>query len=675
MHVEKNQKIQAHHLKRNALIYVRQSGPRQVLLNIESTARQYGLKGKAAELGWDADLIEVIDEDLGKSARTSTHRNGFQRLVAEVALGHVGIVMGLEISRLARNNADFQQLLQICGINKTLIYDADAIYDLMTLNDRLILGLKGTMSEAELFTIRSRLVGGALNKAARGDLGTKLPIGFVYSPTAKVILDPDCQVQEAMKLFFETFRKVGSSKGVVGHFYRQQIKFPTRPVKGPHKGELFWTPLSSGLALRILHSPRYAGAFSYGRTRATKTVNNGNSSTKRTREEWHALVKDHHPGYISWEEFEENERRLTENRSNSCRSPVREGPGLLQGIAICGTCGHNFSTAYKMLAGGIAPTYICNRDRLDYGKSICTHIPGKGIDEIVTAILLEKVTPMAVEAAMSVQQEILRRAEEADKLLRRQVERAQYEADLAKRRLLAIDPENRLVGRTLEKEWNEKLEQLEQARKDYEERRLNNQCILSDEKKTEIRQIASDFPNIWKHEATSHRDKKRMTRLLIEDVTLKRQNNQVEVFVRFKAGAIERKSCTIPHSGYVRHVIQPELIQTIEKLAETHTAGETAKQLNAVGAKHPTLGRFDTNAVVYLCKCFGITTRYQRLRAKGYQSQEEVAEKFRVETQTVRRWRKLGWISGEHYNDQEYLYAPVHGNLPAQCRSAHAVLQ
>ena len=669
MHVEKNQKIQAHHLKRKAIVYVRQSGPRQVLLNIESTARQYGLKDKAAELGWAVDLIEVIDEDLGKSASSSIHRDGFQRLVADVALGHVGIVMGLEISRLARNNADFQQLLQICGINKTLIYDADAVYDLMTLNDRLILGLKGTMSEAELFTIRSRLLGGALNKAARGDLGTKLPIGFVYSPTSKVILDPDCQVQEVMKLFFETFRKVGSSKGVVKHFNRQQIKFPTHPIKGPHKGDLFWTALSSSLALRILHSPRYAGAFSYGRTRVTKSVNNGISYAKRGREEWLALVKDHHPGYISWAEFEETQRRLAENCSNSCKSPVREGPGLLQGIVICGTCGRNLSTSYRMRTRGIAPVYICNRDSLDYGKKICASIPGHGIDEMVTAILLEKVTPMAVEAAMSVQQEILRRAEEADKLLRRQVERAQYEADLAKRRLLAIDPENRLVGRTLEKEWNEKLEQLEDARKDYEERRLNNHCILNEEKKAEIKQLASDFPNIWKHEATSHRDKKRMTRLLIEDVTLKRQNNQVEVFVRFKAGAIEKRAWTIPHSGYSRHVIQPELIQTIEKLAETHTAGETAKKLNAVGLKHPTLGRFDTNAVVYLFKRFGIATRYQKLRAKGYQSQEEVAEKLQVTPQTVRRWRKLGWISGEHYNDQEYLYEPLRGK-PPQCQLA-----
>ncbi len=252
-------KISDHHLRRKALIYVRQSTMKQVRENTESTARQYGLVDTASTLGWPKDLISVIDEDLGKSGSSAANRHGFQKLVAEVAMGQVGVVMGLEISRLARNNADFQQLLQLCGTNNTLIYDADALYDLMCLNDRLVLGFKGTISDVELFTLRARLQGGALNKAERGELRTKLPIGFVYIETGQVRLDPDRQVQEAMQLFFQMFCKIGSSIGVVKHFNHQGIQFPTRPIKGPHKGELFWRPLSAGLALRIMHNPRYAG--------------------------------------------------------------------------------------------------------------------------------------------------------------------------------------------------------------------------------------------------------------------------------------------------------------------------------------------------------------------------------------------------------------------------------
>jgi DNA invertase Pin-like site-specific DNA recombinase len=268
-------KIHAHHLSRKALVSVRQSPLHQVFAHRESTARQYGLSFTAQDLGWPDHLVEVIDDDLGHSGGSAQYRHGFQRLVAEVALGQGGIVMGLEISRLARNNADFQQLLQICGLNQTLIYDADAVYDLTHLNDRLVLGLKGTMSEAELFTMRARLQGGLLNKASRGELATKLPVGLVYAPSGTVILDPDQQVQETIQRFFHTFRKLGSSIGVVKYFNRHGIPFPTRPIKGPHRGELRWSVLSSGLSLRTLHNPRYAGAFSYGRTRVSPSPNGG----------------------------------------------------------------------------------------------------------------------------------------------------------------------------------------------------------------------------------------------------------------------------------------------------------------------------------------------------------------------------------------------------------------
>ncbi len=666
MNAPPHPKIQAHHLSRKALVYVRQSTLHQVFAHGESTARQYGLTATAQDFGWPDSLIEVIDDDLGQSGSSAMHRHGFQRLVADVALGQVGIVMGLEISRLARNNADFQQLLQICGLHQTLICDADAIYDLSQLNDRLILGLKGTMSEAELFTMRARLQGGLRHKAARGELATKLPIGFVYAPAGKVTLDPDQHVQEAIQVLFNTFRQVGSSIGVVRYCNQHGLTFPTRPMKGPHHGEVWWTALSSSLTLRILHNPRYAGAFAYGRTRLLQSPSGGASYQKRRREDWHALVKQAHPGYISWEEFEANQERLQRNMTRHPHGPARQGAALLQGIVMCGTCGCNMSTSYKRRAHGrIDPIYTCNRAKLDYSAPICTSIPGGDVDRMISALLLEQMTPLAMEAALSVQQEILKRAQEAEKLLHRQVERAQYDADLAKRRLMAVDPANRHVAQTLEDDWNDKLAHLHQAKQDYETRRAKSRYVLDAQKQAEIRRLATDFPRIWSHPATANQDKKRMVRLLIEDVTLKRDGYSVTLFIRFKAGALLTRMVRLSRSGNKATVIDPALIAHIDALTEQHTAGEVAAKLNDAGMAHPTRGDFDTNAVVYVLKRFKLPSRYQRLRTRGYVIQEEIAEKFGVTIQTVQRWHKCGWIHAEYYNDQkEYLYEPFFEGLP-----------
>jgi DNA invertase Pin-like site-specific DNA recombinase len=667
MNTRSDSKVASHHLKRKALIYVRQSSMKQVMENTESTARQYGLVDKALELGWSQEFIGIIDDDLGKSASSAAHRNGFQKLVADVAMGQVGIVMGLEISRLARNNADFHQLLQICGSHNTLIYDADAVYDLMHLNDRLILGLKGTMSEAELFTIRARLQGGALSKAARAELRIKLPIGFVYSPNGKVTLDPDRQVQETIRLFFDVFRRIGSSKGVVRHFNREGIKFPVRPMKGPDKGELTWRPLSSGLALRILHNPRYAGAYAYGRTKLRKSPSGGASYSKRERDQWYALVKDAHSAYITWDEFDAIEERLAANARRDFRGPAREGCALLQGIVICGQCGKHFATSYKQKSKGErTPVYLCNREQLDYGKAICTSIPGAGIDTIIARVLLEKVTPVAIDAAISVQREIVKRTEEADRLLHLHVERAQYEADLARKRVMSVDPENRLVAQTFEKEWNEKLTLLEQAKHDYERRRKTHQNVLEPSRQEKIKHIVEDFAAIWSHQATTFQDKKRMIRLLIEDVTLKREGHEVEVYIRFKTGAIIKELFRVPSSGNKPTEIDPQIIRKIDQLSSEHTAGEIAKKLNEEGVIHPTVGKFCTEAVVYLIKRFKIPTRYNRLRAQGYLSQEELAERCGcIDTQTIRRWRTLGWLKTKRYNDlPKYLYEAKFDALP-----------
>jgi hypothetical protein len=385
-------------------------------------------------------------------------------------------------------------------------------------------------------------------------------------------------------------------------------------------------------------------------------------------------VKQAHPGSISWEEFEVNQERVQRNMPCHHQGPARKGAAVLQGIVICGTCGRHMSTSYKRRAGGrIDPIYLCNRAQLDYSAPICTSIPGGEVDRMLSAVLLEQVTPLAMAAALSVQQEILKRAQEAEKLLHRQVERAPYEADLAKRRLLAVAPANRHVAQTLEDDWNAKLEHLQQATQDYEARRATSRSVLDAHKQAEIRRLATDFPSLWSHPATSHQDKKRMARLLLADVTLRRDAYSVTLFMRFKAGTILTRMVRLSRSGNKPTVLDPVLISRIDDLSEHHTAGEGAPALNEAGIVPPTRGEFDTNAVVYLLKRFELPSRYQRLRARGYWSQEEVAAQCGVSVQTVQRWRKLGWIHAAYYNDQkEYLYEPFFEDLPSQYQTSAA---
>jgi hypothetical protein len=382
------------------------------------------------------------------------------------------------------------------------------------------------------------------------------------------------------------------------------------------------------------------------------------------------LVKAVHPGYISWEEFEANQELLRRNLNRYRPGPVREGIALLQGIVLCGRCGKNMGTFSKRRANGrIDPMYMCNRAALDYGAPKCTFIPGAEVDRMISSVLLDQVTPMALEAAITVQHEIVKRAKQTDKLLRRQVERAEYEADLARRHLMAVEPENRLVARTFEDEWNEKLEQLEQAKADYEKRRAKSQSVLDAQKQAQIRRIATDFPSLWAHPATSMQDKKRMVRLLIEDVTLTRHQYQLDLFIRFKAGALIQRTVRLSRSGNIPTVIDPAIIDQIDTLSEEYTAGEIAAKLNQAGVPHPNRGDFDTMAVVYLLKRFKLPSRYQRLRSKGYLTQEEIARALGVTVQTVKRWRKKGWIQAHYYNDlKEYLYEPSCEGLPPRYR-------
>lgn len=547
--MDPNQKVTANHLRRTAYPYIRQSTLRQVFENTESTARQYALRQRAVALGWPLERIEVIDSDLGHSGSQTGDREGFQKLVAEVGMGNAGIVMGLEVSRLARNCTDWHRLLEICALSETLILDEDGLYDPNQFNDRLVLGLKGTMSEAELHLLRARLQGGILNKARRGQLQSPLPVGLVYNERGEVALDPDRQVREAIRFFFDTFHRVGTAWGTVKALREAGVRFPRRLRRGPRKGELHWDELRHSRALQMLHNPRYAGAFFYGRTRTRKNAQGKARVTKLPAGQWQTLIRDAHAGYIRWDEYQDNLRRLRESSQaygidRRC-SPPREGPRLKQGLVLCGRCGRRMTVRYHTRYGRLSPEYVCQRGGIERGEPICQAVLGAALDEAVGNLLVQSVTPLSLEVALSVQRELQSRLEEAGHLRRRQVERARYEVELSRRRFMQVDRDNRLVADALEADWNEKLRLLTQAQEDYERQRQADLAVLGEEERQEILALARDFPRLWRAPQTPQRERKRMARLLIEDVTLIREK-QITAHVRFKGGKTQTLCLPLP---------------------------------------------------------------------------------------------------------------------------------
>src|SRR5262245_57073151 len=494
-------KVTSDHLRREAYLYIRQSSLRQVQEHRESTQRQYDWRSRAVALGWPLERIQTIDHDLGKSGSQAEGRDGFQQLVSEVALGKAGIVMGLEVSRLARNNADWHRLLELCGLTNTLILDEDGVYDPTNFNDRLLLGLKGAMSEAELHLLKARMRGGVLNKARRGELEMAPPIGLVYREDGALILDPDAEVQGAIRLVFETFQRTGSAMQTMHYFLDNDLRFPKRIRAGERKGELIWIQPGQSRILQILHNPRYAGAFVYGRTRTRQTVDKKNKVEKISPSAWQFVIRDLQPGYISWEQFEANQKRLAENAvgfgGQRLTGPVREGPALLQGRVMCGVCGERMSIHYYREPDAIYPVYKCQEEAVRRGGRVCQTVPGKVVDAAIGDLLLELMTPMTMEAAWAVQQEVETRLMENDQLRRGQVERARYEAELARRRYFKVDPDNRLVADVLEAEWNDKLRAYQMAQEEYEGQHQKDQTLINQETREKIFALVKDFPRIW----------------------------------------------------------------------------------------------------------------------------------------------------------------------------------
>jgi DNA invertase Pin-like site-specific DNA recombinase len=655
-------KVTAEHLRRDAFIYVRQSTPRQVLENTESTQRQYALRDRAMALGWARERIHTIDDDLGLSGKSAENRDGFQHLVSEVALNHAGIVLGLEVSRLARNNADWQRLLELCALSGALISDEDGVYDPAHFNDRLLLGLKGTMSEAEVHVLKARLLGGLLNKARRGELALPLPVGFVYDAAEAVGLDPDRQIQNAVRLIFETFRKVGSANAVVRRFQRECLQFPRR-ARGRSGTEVTWGPLEHFRVLQILHNPRYAGAFVFGRTRSARTADlKSTTQVQVAREDWMVLIRDAHAAYISWEEFERNQATLKQNLGaygTSTRGAVpREGSALLQGHVLCGRCGTRMRTRYQQHAGQLAPYYTCTEESVRRAGKTCQVIRGSDVDAAVSDLLLRTVAPAAIQVALAVQQEIAGRIKQAETLRQQQLERARYEAELKRRRFLKCDPAHRLVADALEADWNEQLRRLEALQQEQERQRQADQSLLSEGARARILALAKDFPRVWNDPRTESRERKRMLGLLVEDVTLLK-SEQIAIHVRFRGGQTTSLSVQAPKPIAMIRKFKPELIAEIDKLLETCTEKEAADKLNARGYRNWKQQLITRATVFNLRFNYKLKSRFQRLRERGMILAEELAQRLHVSATTIHQWGRAGLLARQRYGNRQFLYEPV----------------
>ena len=662
------QKLKPEHLKRDAYVYIRQSTPRQVLEHAESAKRQYALRQRAIALGWHAEQIVVIDNDQGHSGASAVDREGFQKLVAEVSVGHAGLVIGLEVSRLARKNSDWYRLLEICALTDTLILDEDGLYDPAHFNDRLLLGLKGTMSEAELHVMQARMRGGLLNKAQRGELQLPLPVGFLYDIQGQVILDPDQQVQKTMQILFQSFRRLGSAGAVVKAFRDAKLLFPHRPRGGPQDGELLWVKLGITQVLFVLHNPRYAGAFVYGRTRIRRTLQ-GVQQERLPQEKWHTLLLGAHAGYISWDEYQENQRRLQENTQalgpERRKSPPREGPALLQGLVICGICGERMKVIYHVRAGRRVPDYICDGRTVDDPQPICQWISGKDVDEAMGELLLEIVTPVAVEVTLAVQQELQARWDEVERLRQEQVERARYEAELAQRRYMRVDPDNRLVADTLEADWNRKLRALQEAQQEYEQQRQKDCMAIDEELHLRLHTLATDFPRLWRDPNTPDRERKRLAHLLLEDVTLIKRE-QLLIHIRFPGGAT--RTLVLPRPRRATATQQP-VVAEVDRLLDDHPHEAIANILNSRGLVSGYGKPFTGRMIGRMRIKYGLKSRFERLRTKGMLTLDEMAQRLGIGTEQLKTWRVVGLVRAHLCNDKnEYLYENPGANPPQKAR-------
>lgn len=662
-------KITERHRHRRAVVYVRQSTPGQVERNSESAARQYALAERAVELGWPAASVLVVDEDTGLSARWAHARIGFRELAAEVGLGHVGVILALEVSRLARSSADWHQLLDLCALTGTLIADSDGIYSPADFNDRLLLGLKGTMSEAELHLIRSRLRGGLENKARRGELRLPLPIGLERDEDGEIRLSVDEQVRGAIRRAFDLWDRCGSGRQVVAELAAEGQRLPRRRIT---ERRIRWERPDYGAVHEILTNPNYAGAYAYGRHQQIKTVGaDGRVKISRVKtpiEEWRVLITEHHPGYVSWEQYLATQARLLANArpTGEGGGPAREGSALLQGLVRCGKCGRKMMVKYSG-TNGRTHTYLCAHTyHMQATSGICQTIGGLRFDRTVVDAFLEAVTPAAVDATATAVDQL-----EADHAERRRlqflaVERVEYEAERRRRQFDACEPENRLVARSLERAYEEALTDVERQRLALGELDRHQPAPLTEPERHALRRLAGELSRVWNAPSTTDRDRKQLLRALLDDVvlTVDRERDTASVELIWQGGARTELPVRVKHSTVKRSGTRPGLIDLVRKLAVHSSDREIAIVLSKQGLNSPTGQPFTERRVRGIRERANIPPAPRTPPPGTDVSINEAARQLGVSTVTIRRWLQEGLLPAE----QTAEHAPWRIRLTDQVR-------
>lgn len=665
------------HTEKIACVYLRQSTPGQLRMNRESTERQYALKDRALELGWAPPMIRILDRDLGISGATSVGREDFKELVAEVSMARVGAVLSLEASRLSRSCVDWHRLLELCALTGTLIIDEDGIYDPTDFNDQLLLGLKGTMSQAELHFLRARLQGGKLNKARKGQLCFPLPVGLCYDEEGNTILDPDEEVRGVLGLFFTRFREMRSACAVVASFARDNINFPKRAYGGAWNGKLIWARLEHGRALGLLHNPAYAGCYVFGRYGSEKRIEPDGRVVAKTvklpMDSWQVLIHDHHEGYISWDEYLQNQKILERNRTNLPENvssgAAREGHALLQGLLLCGKCGRRLTIRYQG-NGGIQPVYECNwHHRQGLPGGFCVSVRCHLLDQPVCERVLELFEPAQLQIALHAIDELEKREQAVQRQWQMRIERGEYQAQLAQRRYEQVDPANRLVASTLEKRWNEALQKLEQVREEYADYCRREDVVVTPETRDRLLALAHDLPRVWNAPGTKSKDRKEMLRLVVKDITVERleEIRQVVLHIRWQGGLCEDLTVDIPPPVHERLRYKDDVVQTVRELARNHEDADVASALNTAGIPGAKGKPFNAPMVKWIRYKHSIPA--PELRHPGELTVKETAEKFGISTGVVYYWIQHGIVPARKTNNGSRCWLKINTEKEEELRA------
>ena len=657
------------HLRRAAFVYIRQSSLAQVETNTESTRRQYALVDQALRLGWPQTAVAVVDDDLGLSGAQATARSGFAHMATEVAMGRVGIVLCLEVSRLARNNADWYRLLDLCALTRTLIADTDGLYHPGDFNDRLVLGLKGTMSEAELHILRARLDGGIRHKAARGELRRGLPTGLVWGEAdGEIVFHPDEAVVNAIRIVFERFAETGSVRRVWLWFRSNNLLFPLQDTQSLGR-EVRWVVPTYHAIHGVLVHPGYAGAYTYGRTRFERYIDDQGIMRSRSRrlprDQWSVLIRDHHPGFIDWETYEANRMRIDTNTRPKPHAgaaaadvplggpsgrAVREGAALLQGLAVCGHCGRRLRVHYR--GRNVRPGYHCAGKSVVAGRGqYCLNVGGCQIDAAVADAFLTALEPAGMEAALAAGERLEADRDTALEQWRLEVERRRYEASKAERRYHAVDPDNRLVARGLEAQWEQRLRELGDAEAEMQRRQRQQPRHLSDSERQSLLALGCDLRRVWAAPTTTDRDRKALLRTLLEDLTIvvERAEYRARLAVRWRGGDITRLEVALPRSNPSTRRTDEETIEIIRRLAVHHADGVIAGILNRQRRRTVSGDRFTAGHVQSLRHHRGIPCRKAAPEAPDGElvSVRQAADVLNLTPSTVLRWIEDGFIPAE----------------------------